>query len=111
MEDKKEEKLENFIEDWKVDLKHKSAVHLTGLNIAYVMDNDDGTIKMEFENLVEWQSKQLKEGFDSLEVMKLQSSLVREFAVVYAEKMMRKKQPANTEITSKINQLNQPSRS
>jgi hypothetical protein len=103
MEDKQEDKkLEDFIQDWQINIKDKSATHNTGLKMRYLMDNEDGTLRIELDKLVTWEREQLKNDSNGTAIVKLRDSLVGEFARIYKEKMAAPKKPLPDQINQPV---------
>lgn len=92
MEPIKDLKIEDFIQNWNIDLKNKSATHKSGLKINYLMDNGDGSIRLEFDNLIEWEKEQLKSAQNREAIQNTEKKLIKQFYVIYKEKMQ---QPAS----------------
>ena len=49
------EELKDFIDDWNIDIKNKSAIHKSGLKIAYDATNEDGSLRLAYTGMMKWQ--------------------------------------------------------
>lgn len=47
------EELKDFINDWTLDVPHKSATHNSGLKIGYEQTNEDGSLRLSYEGMGE----------------------------------------------------------
>lgn len=80
-------KTEAFIKDWEVDLPNKSARHKSGLGFSFQYENEDGSLRVEIENLMPWEQKMFAEYHDFELVDNDMKRLRGEFAQIYKEKM------------------------
>ncbi len=87
MPDKNKLKLDDFIQDWQIDVKHKAARHKSGLVMRHLMDNEDGTFKIEFANLMEWEDGQLAQKKDVKTIQHIETELIQQFGVIYKSKI------------------------
>lgn len=86
---------DDFIKDWDVDIENKSAFHHSGLGISYDSKNEDGSIRVEYENLMKWQKKVYIETRSGLEVEKARRELTLQFAEIYSRQMQTQAKEMN----------------
>ncbi len=79
--------VDDFIQDWQIDIKNKAARHKSGLTMRHLMDNENGTFKIEFANLIEWEDAQLALRKDADTIRRLESELINQFGTLYLEKI------------------------
>jgi tRNA A37 threonylcarbamoyltransferase TsaD len=82
-----EKELKDFIDDWQIDIKSKSAQHKSGLKIGYDSTNEDGTIRLAYSGM----STFLRNTFTELKsveaVEKRRTELTQEFTQIFKAKM------------------------
>ncbi len=87
MAENNELKLADFIQDWQIDVKHKAARHKSGLTMRHLMDNEDGTFRIEFANLMEWEDEQLAQNKNASTIRRIENELINQFGTIYLEKI------------------------
>ena len=80
-----EKKLEDFIDDWQIDLQKKSATHSSGLTFRQTNESYDGTNKIEISNLPKWIRLQLQSNKSMAQCKEYQAQLGQEFAQIYTQ--------------------------
>ena len=78
---------EDYIKDWDVNIETKSAYHHSGLGISYDSMNEDGSLRVKYDNLMKWQKKVYIETRSGEEVEKTRRELTRQFAEIYDKQM------------------------
>ena len=89
-------KNEEFLKDWEIDISHKSARHKTGLGFTCQYVNDDGSLRVEMDNLIPWEQKMFEKYHDFDMVDADMQRLRGEFATIYKEKMLAKENNSTT---------------
>lgn len=82
-----EKNLDEFINDWQVDVKNKSAIHKSGLKVAYDADNEDGSIRVATSGMSTFLKQTYAELHDVAAVNKKYHELTEEFAEIYKQQM------------------------
>ncbi len=79
--------LNDFIDNWQVNIREKSAVHKSGLKIEYDSTNEDGSLRLAYSGM----STFLKNTFaehKSVEVIeKRREELTQEFVEIFKQRM------------------------
>ncbi len=79
--------LGDFIHDWQIDIKNKAARHKSGLTMRHLMDNEDGTFRIEFLNLLQWEDAQLAQKKDRETIRQTTETLFNQFGLIYLKKI------------------------
>ena len=82
-----EKNLDDFINDWQVDLKNKSAQHKSGLRVAYDADNEDGSIRVATSGMSTFLKTTYAELQDVTAVNQKYRELTEQFAEIYRVQM------------------------
>lgn len=101
-----QKKVEDFIENWDIDVKNKSARHKSGIGFNFEYENEDGSLYVEIEDLISWQQKMLTSGQDPKSMDSELSTLRQEFSSIYKEKMTEKPKLSQQTVLSSIMQQN-----
>ncbi len=75
--------LKDFIDDWKIDAKNKSATHKSGLDFKYVQNGYGGKQQVEISNLPKWFSSEIKKGNKMEDCEKLLDEMNAQFTEIY----------------------------
>ncbi|MDO4162712.1 MAG: hypothetical protein Q4D80_06915 [Pseudomonadota bacterium] len=79
--------LKDFIDDWKIDLKNKSATHKSGLTIAYEARNDDGSLRLAYTGMMSWLKLAYSVTHDTKKIDEMRENLSNQFVEIYKQKM------------------------
>ena len=82
-----ENKLKDFIDDWQISIKEKSATHKSGLKLKYVSQSIDGNEKIEvsdFDKMIDFCKSQ---GIRGSDIFALQKKIHKEFIQIYQQTM------------------------
>lgn len=82
-----EKNLDEFINDWQIDLKNKSAQHKSGLKVAYDADNEDGSIRVATSGMSTFLKQTYAQLQDVAAVNKRYQELTEQFAEIYKQQM------------------------
>ena len=80
--------LKDFINDWQIDIKNKSATHKSGLKIAYAYMNEDGTYHFEYKGMSTFTKNILSETNSVESIEPKRAELVQEFIEIFKQKML-----------------------
>ena len=83
------QKLEEFIDNWQVNVREKSAVHKSGLKFKYIANTGsiDGNEKIEMSGVDKWINTCKSQGLQGNEIFNLQKKLHTEFVQIYQSTM------------------------
>lgn len=93
-----QKKIEDFIENWDIDIANKSARHKSGIGFNFEYENTDGSLHVEVEDLVPWEQEMFKNNRDSKDVDAELSSLRQEFSKIYKERITGKSQLSQKDV-------------
>ncbi len=97
-----EERTEDFMNDWDINIEEKSARHKSGLRIGYDSTNEDGSLRLEYSGM----STFLRNTFSETKDMKLvevkRNELTSQFLEIYKKNMMPQDTKNNEGNLSKI---------
>lgn len=79
--------LNEFIKDWEIDLKNKSATHHSGLRIAYDATNEDGSLRLAYSGMMSWNKTAYAALKDVEKVELLRTELTNQFIEIYKQRM------------------------
>lgn len=79
---------DEYIKDWDINIEDKSALHHSGLGVSYDSKNEDGSIKVKYDNLMKWQKKVYIETKSGQEVENTRKELTRQFYEIYSHQMV-----------------------
>lgn len=79
--------LKDFIDNWQINVREKSAQHKSGLKIAYDSVNEDGTLRLAYSGMSTFLKNTYAETKSVEEVDKRQAELTQEFVEIYKAKM------------------------
>lgn len=82
-----QKELNEFIENWEINVQNKSARHKSGISFNFEYENEDGSLRVEIEDLMPWEQKMYEKYHDFEKVDKELGCLRNEFAQIYKEKM------------------------
>ncbi len=82
-----EQKLSDFIKDWRIDVQNRAASHKSGLSMRWVKDNADGTFRFEVANLPLWEAQQRRLNKDAKAIRDMETDLVNQFGMLYLKKI------------------------
>lgn len=99
-------KNEEFLKDWEIDISHKSARHITGLGFTCQYVNEDGSLRVEMDNLIPWEQKMFEKYHDFDMVDADMQRLRGEFATIYKEKMLAKENNSAANIMNAVRNNN-----
>lgn len=81
------EELKDFIDNWQIDVKNKSAEHKSGLKVAYDSTNEDGSIRVATSGMSTFLKNTYAELQDDGAVDKRYKELTEEFVQIYKAQM------------------------
>ena len=79
--------LQDFEKNWIIDIKNKSAKHISGLSIGYDSTNDDGSLRLVYTNMMSWNKTAYSKFGDVKKVEAFRDELTRQFIKIYQHKM------------------------
>lgn len=79
--------LKDFINDWKIDLKNKSASHKSGLKIGYDSTNEDGTLRLAYSGMSTFMKNTYAETKSTEAIEKRRMELTQEFVEIFKTQM------------------------
>lgn len=82
------QELENFIDNWQVDIRTKSAVHKSGLKIGYDSTNEDGSLRLAYSGMSTFLKNTFAETKSVEATEKRRAELTQEFVEIFKAKMM-----------------------
>ena len=82
-----EKELKDFIDDWQVNVREKSAQHKSGLKIGYDSINEDGTIRLVYSGMSTFLKNTFAETKSVEAVEKRRAELTQEFVEIFKAKM------------------------
>lgn len=91
---KKEEKYEDFVNDWEIDNKLQAATHKTGLHFSYA-GSLDGKPNYIYKNVIAWRRDMHRQGLSNEQTSALFAKLNMQFQEIH--KRMPDKAPYNAE--------------
>lgn len=94
--------LKEFIENWEINVQNKSARHKSGIGFNFEYENEDGSLRVEIEDLMPWERKMYEKYHDFDLVDKELGSLRNEFTQIYKEKMAGKTQSVLQTVLSSV---------
>lgn len=103
-------KNEKFIKDWEIDVQNKSAHHKSGLTFTCQYIDEDGSLRVEVENLIPWEQQMYAQYHDFEKVDADMQRLRNEFAQIYKEKIHPKENNIDTTILNAVRNSNFSSR-
>ena len=75
--------LKDFINNWNINIKEKSATHKSGLKFAYISNSIDGNSKIEMSQFSKWVKFCKLQGIGGQDIYMLQQKLHSEFVQIY----------------------------
>lgn len=79
--------LKDFINDWQIDIKNKSATHKSGLKIAYEAKNEDGSLRLAYTGMMKWLKLAYSVTHDTKKIDEMREALSKQFVEIYKNKM------------------------
>lgn len=79
--------LKDFIDDWQIDSKNKSATHKSGLTIAYDATNEDGSLRLAYTGMMKWLKLAYGITHDTKKIDEMRETLSKQFIEIYKKKM------------------------
>ena len=79
--------LKDFIDNWQINVREKSAQHKSGLKIGYDSTNEDGTLRMAYSGMTTFLKNTFAETNSVEAVEKKRAELTQEFVEIFKEKM------------------------
>lgn len=79
--------LKDFIDDWQVNVKEKSATHKSGLQIGYDATNEDGSLSLAYSGMTTFLKNTYAELQSAEAVEKRRAELTEEFVAIFNAKM------------------------
>ena len=101
---------ESFMKDWEINVQNKSALHKSGLGFTCQHINEDGSLRVEVENLIPWEQKMFAQYHDFEKVDEDLLRLRNEFAQIYKEKMQIKENNIDVTMLNAVRNNNFSSR-
>ena len=81
------QELKDFINNWQVNVREKSAVHKSGLKIGYDSTNEDGTLRLAYSGMSTFIKNTFSET-QSIEAVELRrKELTNEFMEIFKYRM------------------------
>ncbi len=77
--------LKDFIDDWQVNVKEKSATHKSGLQFKYIAEGPDGNAKIEMSEFNKWIDFCKLHGMQHEEIFAMQKILHNEFVQIHQQ--------------------------
>lgn len=81
------ENLKNFIDNWQINIREKSAVHKSGLKIGYDSTNEDGSLRLVYSGMSTFMKSTFAETKSIEAVEKKRADLTQEFVEIFKAKM------------------------
>ena len=82
-----ERSIEEFINDWQINVREKSAQHKSGLKIGYESTNDDGTLRLAYSGMSTFLKNTFAETKSIEAVEQRRAELTNEFVEIFKAKM------------------------
>ena len=82
-----ERELKDFIDDWQISIREKSATHKSGLKISYDSTNEDGTLRLAYSGMSTFMKNTFAETKSVDAVEKRRAELTSEFLEIFKAKM------------------------
>lgn len=79
--------LKDFINDWEISIKEKSAQHKSGLKIWYDSTNEDGSIRLAYSGMSTFLKNTFAETKSVEATEKRRAELTQEFVEIFKAKM------------------------
>lgn len=76
-------KLKDFIDDWQIDTKNKSATHKSGIEFKYIQNGYEGKQQVEILNLPKWFSIEIEKGKGIEDCKNLLNEMNAQFTEIY----------------------------
>ena len=77
------EELKDFIDDWNIDIKNKSAIHKSGIEFKYIQNGYEGKQQVEISNLPKWFSTEIEKGKEIEDCKNLLNEMNAQFIEIY----------------------------
>ena len=81
------QELKDFIDNWQINVREKSAQHKSGLKIGYDSTNEDGSLRLSYSRMSTFIKNVLAESPSVEMVEKRRAELTREFLEIFKAKM------------------------
>ena len=81
------QELKDFIDNWQLNVREKSAVHNSGLKIGYDSTNEDGTLRLAYSGMSTFLKNTYAETKSIEAVEKRRAELTQEFVEIFKAKM------------------------
>jgi len=82
-----EKELTDFIDNWQINVREKSAQHKSGLKIEYDSMNEDGTLRLAYSGMSTFLKNTFAETKSVEAVEKRRAELTNEFVEIFKAKM------------------------
>ena len=79
--------LKDFIDNWQINIREKSAQHKSGLKIGYDSTNDDGSLRLAYSGMTTFLKNTFAETNSVEAVEKRRAELTQEFVEIFKAKM------------------------
>lgn len=79
--------LKDFIDNWQINIREKSATHKSGLKIGYDSTNEDGTLRLAYSGMSTFYKNTFAETKSVEAIEKRQVELTQEFIEIFKAKM------------------------
>ena len=79
--------LNDFIDNWQVNIREKSAQHKSGLKIGYDSVNEDGSLRLAYSGMSTFLKNTFAETKSMEAVEKRRAELTQEFVEIFKAKM------------------------
>lgn len=79
--------LKDFIDNWQINIREKSAQHKSGLKIGYDSTNEDGSLRLAYSGMTTFLKNTFAETNSVEAVEKRRTELTQEFVEIFKAKM------------------------
>lgn len=79
--------LKDFIDNWQINIREKSAQHKSGLKIGYDSTNEDGSLRLAYSGMTTFLKNTFAETNSVEAVEKRRAELTQEFVEIFKAKM------------------------
>lgn len=79
--------LKDFIDNWQINIREKSAQHKSGLKIGYDSTNEDGTLRLAYSGMSTFLKNTFAETKSIEAVEQRRAELTNEFVEIFKAKM------------------------
>ncbi len=81
------QELKDFIDNWQINIREKSAQHKSGLKIGYDSTNEDGSLRLAYSGMTTFLKNTFAETNSVEAVEKRRAELTQEFVEIFKAKM------------------------